>query len=334
MEFCFATIGRGKIVRSFLSAASYFDNFTLGAVYSRNAEDGKEFAAKYGCDAVYTSLSEIAADEKINCVYIASPNSCHCRQVVEMLRAKKHVLCEKPLASNKREAEEMINAARENGVLLMEAYKTFLTPNLFQVKEHLYKIGEIRNVVFSLAKYSTRYDDHKAGKNVNTFRASMGGGAMADLGVYTLYPLLILFGKPRRTVSLSVPVSSGEKEYPFCDGVTSAIFDYGSFIATVNVSKISAGYNFSEIQGEKGTIRLDNINDPTKMEIVSDGKTETFSLPQKEFNMYYELEEFISSVEKGLVSPPTFSHEMSLAGLEIIDGIRSNAGVLYPADNS
>lgn len=332
MKLNFATIGRGKIVSSFLSAASYFDNFNLEAVYSRNFSDGKAFAEKYNCNKVYTKISDIAADKDINCVYIASPNSFHAPQAIELLNGKKHVLCEKPLATNKKEAEEMIKTAKENGVLLMEAYKTFLVPNLYQVKKHLYKIGKIRNVVFSLSKYSTRYDAHKAGENVNTFKASLGGGAMADLGVYPFYPLLILFGKPQKTVSLSLPVSTNEPDFPYCDGVTSVIFDYGTFIATINVSKISSGYNYSEIQGEEGTIRFDNINDPTKMEIVKDGKTEIFSLPQKEYNMYYEIEEFIKCVENGLKDPITFPNALSLVGIDIIDEIRKNSNIIYPSD--
>lgn len=332
MKFNFATVGRGKIVSSFLSAASYFENFNLEAVYSRSYENGKVFAEKYGCRKVYTDISDIAEDKNINCVYIASPNSFHAEQTIALLKAKKHVLCEKPLATNAREAEEMIKTARENGVLLMEAYKTFLVPNLYQVKEHLHKIGKIRNVVFSLCKYSTRYDAHKAGENVNTFKASFGGGAMADIGVYPFYPLLILFGIPKRTLSMSLPIETGEEKFPYCDGVTSAIFDYGTFIATINVSKISFGYNYSEIQGEEGTIRFDNINDPTLMEIVKDGKTELFRLPQKEYNMCYELEEFMSCVENEILDPLTFPNFLSLEGLKIIDEIRKNSGIVYPSD--
>lgn len=332
MEFYFATVGRGKIVSSFLSAARYFDNFHFEAVYSRNAENGKEFAEKYGCNKVYTTLDEIIADEKINCVYVASPNSLHCSQTVALLRGGKNVLCEKPLGTNAGEVREMIAAAKESGSFLMEAYKTFLVPNLFQIKEHLHKVGKIRNVLFTLSKYSTRYDAHKRGENVNTFKASFGGGAMADIGIYLLYPLLILFGRPRRTVSMSLPVGTNEEEYPITDGVTSAIFDYGSFIATVNTSKVSFGYSASEIQGEEGTILIDNINDPTKIEVISGGKRETFALPQKKYNMYYEIAEFFECIEKKLPEPITFDHSLSLIGAEIIDEIRKNGNIVYPAD--
>lgn len=332
MEFKFATVGRGKIVSSFLAATEYFDNFSLEAVYSRNFEDGKAFAEKYSCKKVYTSLDEIISDKDVNCVYVASPNSLHCAQTVALLNGKKHVLCEKPLATNAAEVRKMISAAKENGVFLMEAYKTFSVPNLFQVKDHLFKIGKIRNVLFTLSKYSSRYDAHKRGENVNTFKASFGGGAMADIGVYALYPLLILFGRPKNIVSMSLPIDTGEEEYPVTDGATSAIFDYGSFIATVNTSKVSFGYSYSEIQGEEGTILIDNINDPTKIEVVTKNGRETYALPQKEYNMYYELSEFADCIEKGLSEPVTFPHSLSLMGAEIIDDIRKNGKIIYPAD--
>ena len=334
MNFVFATIGRGKIVRSFLSAAAYFDSFRLEAVYSRDRHAGEIFAREYGCEKVYTSISDIAEDKKINCVYIASPNALHHDQTIALLESGKNVLCEKPLATNAREAEEMIFYAKKNGALLMEAYKTFLTPNLYQVKDHLHEIGDIRNVIFSLSKYSSKYDAHKRGEEANTFKASLGGGAMADIGVYPLYPLLILFGTPKRLVSMSLPISTHEKDFPFCDGVTTAVFDYGSLIATVNVSKISAGYSYSEIQGEKGTIRFDNINDPSKMEVVIGGDIETYALPQKKFNMYYEIKEFFYCLENGLSDPITFPNALSLEGIKIIDEIRRNSGIVYPADEA
>lgn len=92
MNFVFATIGRGKIVRSFLSAAAYFDSFRLEAVYSRDRHAGEIFAKEYGCEKVYTSISDIAEDKKINCVYIASPNALHHDQTIALLESGKNVL--------------------------------------------------------------------------------------------------------------------------------------------------------------------------------------------------------------------------------------------------
>lgn len=104
-----------------MEAAKHVEDLSLTAVYSRTEEKAKEFANKYDVHTIFTNLEEMAASDDIDAVYIASPNSHHCRQAVLFLQNKKHVLCEKPMASNAAEVKEMIEAAKQNEVLLMEA---------------------------------------------------------------------------------------------------------------------------------------------------------------------------------------------------------------------
>ncbi len=125
----FATVGTNWITERFLEAASAIDDFQLTAVYSRTEERAAEFAGKHGAAHYFTSLKEMAESKAYDAVYLASPNAFHKEQAVLFMEHGKHVLCEKPFASNARETDEMIHAAKTNGVLLMEAMKTTFLPN-------------------------------------------------------------------------------------------------------------------------------------------------------------------------------------------------------------
>lgn len=127
----FGVIGTNWITEEFIQAGQEVEGFSLQAVYSRTIERAKEFADKYHAPFAYNSLEEMTASKNVDAVYIASPNSCHAEQAIQCMDAGLHVLCEKPLASNVFEVEEMIQAAKRNDVLLMEAVKSTLLPNFF-----------------------------------------------------------------------------------------------------------------------------------------------------------------------------------------------------------
>lgn len=190
----FGVIGTNWITDSFISAASEHSDFKLVAVYSRTEEKAREFAEKYGVELTFTNLEEMAKSDELDAVYIASPNSLHAEQAIVMMENKKHVLCEKPLASNVREVERMIATARKHNVLLMEALKTTFLPNFQEVKKNLHKIGPVRRYVASYCQYSSRYDAYKEGNVLNAFKPEFSNGSLVDIGVYCLYPAVYLCG--------------------------------------------------------------------------------------------------------------------------------------------
>lgn len=110
----FATIGTSAIVDRFLEAAALCEGLVHTAVFSRKKETAKAFAKKHGAEFIYTDLKELAESSDIDAVYIASPNSCHCEQAVEMLKHGKHVLCEKPAASNAAELQTIFSDAAQS----------------------------------------------------------------------------------------------------------------------------------------------------------------------------------------------------------------------------
>ena len=305
----FGIIGTNFITDWILEAAREELRFEATAVCSRSRETGQAFALKHSIPHLFTSPEEMAASSLIDAVYIAVPN------------------CEKPLASNAKEAREMIRVARQNGVTLMEAMKSTLTPNFRQLRRHLAEAGCLRRYFASYCQYSSRYDKLKAGIVLNAFNPELSNGAMMDLGVYTVYPLVVLFGRPKRISATGLKLSTG------VEGQGAVNFEYENLNATVLYSKIADSFLPAEIQGEKGTFILDRIQTIREVKFIpKGGQIQDLSVLASHNEYYYEIAEFIDLIERRLCESTINSHDHSLATLEIIDEVRKQSGIIYPAD--
>ncbi|SEB97617.1 Gfo/Idh/MocA family oxidoreductase [Paenibacillus sp. GP183] len=323
----FGVIGTNWITEQFIQAALESEEFALSAVYSRTEERAKDFAAKYDIPNLYTDLESMAASDQVDAVYIASPNSFHAKQTIVFLNHGKHVLCEKPIASNAAETKAMIAASQMNNVLLMEALKSTLMPNFRAVVDNLHKIGTVRRYFASYCQYSSRYDAFKQGNILNAFNPAYSNGSLMDLGIYCLYPLVTLFGKPNSVQAAGVLLSSG------VDGEGSMVMSYKDMDAVIQHSKISNSYLPAEIQGENGTIVIDKINQPGSVRIhYKDGSVEDITVPQVKPSMHYEVKEFIELMKSGRVESTVNSHANSLAAMEVIDETRRQIGLVFAAD--
>lgn len=332
----FGVVGTNFITDWVIAGAREDARFELAAVCSRTRERGGEFARKYGIPHVFTSLEEMTAGDTVDAVYIASPNYMHARQSIYCMSRGKHVLCEKPLASNAAEARAMIEASHRYGVTLMEAMKSTLSPNFAAVSENLHRVGRVRRYFASFCQYSSRYDKFKEGTVLNAFRPELSNGAIMDIGVYVLYPAVVLFGRPRAIEAQGVVLSSG------ADGQGAVNMLYDGMNATVLYSKISDSLLPSEIEGEEGNILVDRIQTPTDVRFYprsapSSGRgarpeAEILSRAAEHDEYYYEVAEFIDLVTAGEFSSRVNSHDCSLAVMEIVDEVRRQIGVRYPAD--
>ncbi|AXN41851.1 Gfo/Idh/MocA family protein [Peribacillus butanolivorans] len=321
-------IGTNWITERFLEAAKHVEDFSLTAVYSRTEEKAKEFAGKYGVHTIFTNLEEMAESDEIDAVYIASPNSHHSRQAVLFLENKKHVLCEKPLASNAAEVKEMIEAAQQNEVLLMEAMKSTVMPNFESIKKNISKIGTIRRFSGSYCQYSSRYDAYKKGTVLNAFNPEFSSGALMDLGIYVIYPLVVLFGKPNKIQATGTLLESG------ADGQGSILLSYDEMEAVVMYSKITESNQPSEIQGEHGSIIINKISGPEAVDIhYREGSRESISVKQDMPSMYYEAKEFVELIHQGKIESDKNSFTNSLLTIEIMDEARKQIGIIFPADH-
>ena len=332
----FGVVGTNFITDWVIAGAREDERFELAAVYSRTRERGEEFAAKHNIPHVFTSLEEMVQSDVIDAVYIASPNYKHAEQSILAMRHGKHVLCEKPLASNAREARQMVEASKQYGATLMEAMKSTLSPNFLSAKQNLHRIGTPRRYFASFCQYSSRYDKFKEGIVLNAFRPELSNGAMMDIGVYTLYPLIALFGPPQSINAQGVVLSSG------VDGQGAVNMQYDGFNATVLYSKIANSQLPAEIEGEEGNIIIDRIQTPVDVRFYprqapasgheKRAEGESLSAPETHNEYFYEVEEFINLIEQGRLESDINSHDCSIATMEVIDEVRRQLGVHYPAD--
>lgn len=333
----FGVIGTNFITDWVIAGAKQDERFELVAVCSRTQERANEFAAKYDIPYTFTSLEEMAANPLIDAVYIATPNYLHASQSILCMKHGKHVLCEKPMASNAYEVKQMIAASRQYGVTLMEAMKPTLTPNFRVLREALPKAGVIRRYFASYCQYSSRYDKFKEGIVLNAFKPELSNGAMMDIGVYTVYPMVVLFGRPNKISASGVVLSTGT------DGQGAVNFEYEGMNATVLYSKIANSSLPTEIEGEDGNFMLDKINQINRVTwqarpVASSGKgpltpVEDISAVTDKDEYYYEVAEFINLVQAGKLESEVNSHENSLITIEIIDEVRRQLGVSFLADH-
>lgn len=310
----FGFIGTGKISDKFADALKKTEGCMITSIYSRTYEKGKEFAEKHGIENIFTSLDEMLESGVVDAVYIASPNGAHASQAVKVMEHKKHVLCEKSIAASVEELDKMIETAKENNVLLMEAMRPTLNPNFKIIKDNLYKIGTVRGIKAEYCQYSSRYDNLKNGELTNIFDPKLAGGALYDIGVYPLYVVTAMFGRPEEYFGMNYAVSSG------ADGLGNIILKYPDKIASVFYSKITESQNPSEIQGELGSILIDKISMMNKVKIVyRNGEEEEIGVVPAENDMIYEAQEFISLIEEGKTESSVNSLSVSRKVLEIIE---------------
>ena len=324
----FGIIGTGRISDWVLKGAAQDPRIKIDAVCSRTAGAAKAFIARNPMAAgakVYTSVEEMAADPHVDAVYVGTPNQTHCLYTIMALKAGKHVLCEKPLALNADEGRQMVEAARESGCLLMEAMVSTLNPNFIAAASRIAEIEPVRQSSSCFCQYSSKFEALKRGEVGTAFKPGTAG-ALRDIGVYTLYPLVALFGKPSSIKGKLATYQTPEGE---TDVYGTAFLGYEGMDATLTWSKTFDSFQPTEIAGENGNLILDEIHIARKAEIVphvaptsgqgpKPGRTLiSEGLPHNEY--YYEFKEFADLIEQGRTESDRNSLETSLTVLEIID---------------
>ncbi|TOK88723.1 Gfo/Idh/MocA family protein [Vibrio parahaemolyticus] len=323
--FKLAVIGTNWISQQFVEAAIQTKQFCLKAVYSRDIEKARLFGTPYDADTYYDSLEALGQDADIDAVYIASPNSLHAPQAIQMLKAGKHVICEKPMASNYALAQQMFACVEENNVVLFEAFMSPYTPNFQVLKESLPSIAPLRHATISYCQYSSRYQKYLNGENPNTFNPAFSNGSIMDIGYYCVGSAIELFGEPNSVQASAHVLPSG------VDGCGSVTLAYDGFNVNLLHSKVSDSLIPSEFQGEQGSVLVDMIATGRGVERILRGEEkETLTLPQTENHMFYEAEAFAKQLKLGVIDEQMKQRSLTVA--KVLTEVRKQTGVVFPAD--
>lgn len=320
----FGIIGTGKIADKFYQANRFISGYELTAVYSRSMEKAREFGFRKGALVYYDDLEAFAKSDAFDAVYIASPNCCHHDQAIAMMRAGKHVLCEKPMASNRREAEEMFRVAEEENVILMEAMRSIYTPGFEKMTGYLGSLGTIRRATLQYCQYSSRYDNFKRGIIENAFKPELSNGALMDIGVYPVACMIRLFGVPKSIKAVGVRLSNG------VDGEGSILMEYEDMIGEAIYSKITDAAVPSQILGEDGCMQVSEIENVKDLRILRRNVNQAIHFEQSDNTLNYETTAFIKMVRTGTGWEQ--ARNITLETLSVLDEARRQMGISFPAD--
>ena len=317
----FGIIGSNFIVQRFLSAAKGCDEFTLQAVYSRDRARAEQNALEWGAGDAHDSVAALAANPRVEAVYIASPNSLHFEQAALMLRHHKHVLVEKPAALSLQQWETLLDVAREHQTLLLEAMRPAYLPYLDVIQNALEQIKPIRYANFSYCQYSSRYDRFKNGVVENAFNPTLGNGSLMDIGVYCVWWMVALLGRPQQAQGHSVFLPRS------IDAMGSATACYPGWTAQCVYSKVHDSFAPSRIEGEKGTLELTALPIPTRMRLTlrQNGEAQETELQPLTEDMRYEIQRFIQLSETPDHAKP--DQKLTSDTLWVLDGIRGTSGI-------
>ncbi|WP_164995823.1 Gfo/Idh/MocA family protein [Miniphocaeibacter massiliensis] len=309
----FGVIGSNFIVQDFLNAAKLLEDFEFTAMYSRDINKAIEFGKENGAKFYYDDLDKMLSSG-IDAVYIASPIGLHEEQSIKALNYGIHVICEKVATTTLNSINNIIETSKKNNKMFMEAIISTTTPTFREIKNSLCKLGSIRRVVFQFNQYSSRYDKLKIGIVENAFKPKLGNGALTDIGIYSIEPIVNLFGKPNKVIGNNHRLSTG------AIGFGTGILDYDDFEAVVMYSKIFNNYPESQIIGEDGVLTFEKTSLPTKFNIeYRDGTLEKYEDKNKLPLMYYEIEEFINCIKQGKIESEINSLEITKNSIEVIE---------------
>lgn len=204
----------GIAERALIPAVRASATGTLAAIASRDFDKARAWASRFGIARAHRDYAALLKDGEIDAVYIPLANHLHAPWTLRALAAGKHVLCEKPIALDAREAETMAEAAERAGRLLMEAFMYRFHPQVERAAA-LIRAGEIGDVRFVRSAFTFPYDGDPANYR---WTPRFGGGALLDVGCYPLSAARLVFGRepvsvfargrfhPRRRIDMSSAV--------------------------------------------------------------------------------------------------------------------------------
>lgn len=300
-----------------LPALAASPSSTITAVASHSERDGTGYET-FGATRTYGSYHDVLTDPEVEAVYLPLPNAFHAQWSVRAAEAGKHVLCEKPLATAAAEAQEVIEACEELGVHLMEAYMTPFHPR-HALLEHVVKSRRLGVLRFARATFTGVLEDPED----HRWRPENGGGALLDVGIYCLAPLLAAAGRvPVETASAGMLTLTG------VDTTFQGFLDFGKgFAATVECSFEAPERQILELVGKDARVVVDRAFTPgpddTTIQLTRRGG-EVEVLESAGGDPYQAMVEHFAAVVRGretMRRPPAKSLEL----LRILDQLRKTA---------
>lgn len=315
-------LGTGNIAATMADTIKKMKGVKLYGVASRQKVKADIFAGKYDCKKAYGSYEELAADKKVDLIYIATPHSEHFANAKMCIEYGKPVLCEKAFTANAYQAQEVIRLAEEKGVFITEAMWTRYMPMLTTIREVIGSgvIGEPKTLTANLGYVINHIERLK--------NPALAGGALLDVGVYTLNFALMIFGNNiDRIISSCTYTDTGVDEQ---NSITLQYLD--GRVAHLNSSMSSLSDRMGIIYGTKGYIIVENINNFESVSVYDSSykKVGIYRCPKKISGYEYEVEASIRAIHNHQLECVEMPHSETIRVMKMMDELRKQWGIVYP----
>ncbi|QKV96376.1 Gfo/Idh/MocA family oxidoreductase [Streptomyces sp. NA02950] len=319
-------VAPGGIASSFADAVHTYTAQRIVAVASRTIERARAFASRFDVPNAYGSYDELLRDPRVDVVYVASPHSAHFIHALRAIEAGRHVLVEKAFTRNAEEAEQLIAAARQRGVFLMEAMWTRFLPHIDVVRQVLDSgvLGEVRTIVADHGQYMVPDAAHRL------YAPELAGGALLDLGVYPVSFASMVLGE-FATVSVV-----GTSAFTGVDGQVSVVVtnDTGAH-AMLNTTLFARTPTTASISGTLARLELDgDFYAPTSVRLIGRENTvlDVFTPARLHGGLCFEAAEVARCVSEGRPESDLMPLDETLRIMRTLDEIRRTVGNLFPGE--
>jgi predicted dehydrogenase len=316
-------LGPGVIAGDFTDALHRHTGQRIVAAGSRSAERAEAFAAAHGVERAYGSYQALVDDPEVDVVYVATPHSEHLEHALLAIAAGKHVLIEKPMAVTAAQARRIVAAAREAGVFAMEAMWTRYLPQTDIIRQLLQDgaLGEVRVVT---ADFGGRARFDPAGR---LWDPALAGGALLDLGVYTVSWASFALGAPAGILATGSLASTGVDEQ-----AALILSSASGAQALLSTTLLASTPSLGTISGSEGRIETDSpFWGPSGLTLFrGDGTpaahwTDPYGRPYRD-GMSYEAAALARYVDEGRTESPLHPLAEAVDTLATIDEARRQLG--------
>ena len=321
-----AILGAGHIAEKMARTLQHMPQARAFAVASRSLDKARAFAAQWQVEKAYGSYAEMLDDPGVDLVYVATPHAMHYGHVQQCIMAGKAVLCEKAFTCNAREAAGLVRLAHQRGLLLAEAIWTRYMPQMRTLRRLVYS-GMIGRPV-TLAANLCYPISHKE----RIQRPELGGGALLDIGVYTLNFAAMVFGTDIDSMDTSC-----QKTDTGMDAQHSITLWYRDGKMAQLYSSIYARSDRQGIvSGTDGHIIVENINNPGRIQVVDNSYrvVHTCEAPPQITGFEYEVQACLDALSRHEVEVPQMPHAETLRIMEMMDTIRQRWGMRFPQEEA
>lgn len=325
----FGILAAGNIANSMAKAVSGIEEMGMAkiekyAVASRELSRAEDFAEKWDFKKAYGSYEELAGDPEVELIYVASPHSHHYEHAKLCLEHGKHVLLEKAFTVNAAQAEALIRLAEEKKVLLTEAIWPRYMPSRKMMQDLLESgvIGKVSSMTANLG-YPLQHVPRMV-------RPELAGGALLDLGVYSITMALMLFHEEITDV-VSAAVFSPEG-VDLRNSITLTFAD--GKMAFLNSDMTARTDCRAIVNGEKGYMEIRGINNPAEILIFDPegNQKERYPAPEQINGYEYEVLACIRAIEAGEHACREMPHSETLRVMKLMDQIRGQWGFQLPCE--